>query len=233
MRFKPLKNLTLGKSKEEPEKEDDEFKAIAANRIADMEKQIQDKTKDLEDKVQQIQDLSPKPKQQGSNGNIPNRPHGPLKELKVEEDDNPDDVISLADTAEDDEAETDGEEIKLVEVHATTVQSQEIKEESAVVQSQEKETEATQVKDIQAEGTPAEATPAEASAAPEKPGETEKEIKPDAGGVDDSLNNLFSDQEEEENPLANLIKSLPDVTAGELIDDLKEIKGIIKEWQKK
>ncbi len=48
----------------------------------------------------------------------------------------------------------------------------------------------------------------------------------------DSINNLFSDEEEEENPLANLIKSLPDVTAQELVDDLKEIRGIIKEWQK-
>jgi len=66
------------------------------------------------------------------------------------------------------------------------------------------------------------------SAAP--PPEGEKEVKvDDVGG--DSINSLFSDDEDEENPLANLIKSLPDVTAEELIDDLNEIKGIIKEWQ--
>jgi len=67
------------------------------------------------------------------------------------------------------------------------------------------------------------------SAAP--PPESEKETKVEESGGD-SISNLFSDEEEEENPLANLIKSLPDVTAGELIDDLNEIKGIIKEWQR-
>jgi hypothetical protein len=205
MRFKPLKNLTLGKTKETPEKEGDEFKEIAANRIADMEKRIHVKTKDLEEKVQQIQELSPKSEDTAHNGDIPNGPHGPIKELKVEED-NLGDVISLADMSEDEEAETDGEVIKLVEVHAAAVQPQE-KEEAV--------------------------TPAEASAAPEKPEETEKETKPEADEDADSLNNLFSDQEEEENPLANLINSLPDVTTGELMDDLNEIKVIIKEWQNK
>jgi hypothetical protein len=62
------------------------------------------------------------------------------------------------------------------------------------------------------------------------PPEGEKEAKvEDTGG--DSINNLFGDDEEEENPLVNLIKALPDVPASELIDDLNEIKGIIKEWQ--
>ncbi|MCJ7605678.1 MAG: hypothetical protein MUO19_06560 [Dehalococcoidales bacterium] len=49
---------------------------------------------------------------------------------------------------------------------------------------------------------------------------------------DNSMNNLFDDEEEEENPLANLINFLPDVSVQELIDDIEEIKGIIKEWQK-
>jgi hypothetical protein len=62
-----------------------------------------------------------------------------------------------------------------------------------------------------------------------KPEETKEEAKPEES--DDSINKLFSEEEEEENPLANLIKSLPDVTATELIDDLNEIKGIIKDWQ--
>jgi hypothetical protein len=47
----------------------------------------------------------------------------------------------------------------------------------------------------------------------------------------DSLNSLFSTDEEEENPLASLINSLPDVTAQELMDDLAEIHRIIKEWK--
>jgi hypothetical protein len=48
-----------------------------------------------------------------------------------------------------------------------------------------------------------------------------------------SIGNIFNDLEEEENPLRNLIKVLPDVAATELIDDLKEINDIIKDWQKK
>lgn len=71
----------------------------------------------------------------------------------------------------------------------------------------------------------------EVTAGSDQPPEGEKEAKAEEGGGD-SIKNLFSDDEEEENPLANLIKSLPDVTAGELIDDLNEIKGIIKEWQR-
>ncbi len=62
------------------------------------------------------------------------------------------------------------------------------------------------------------------------PPEGAKEAEVEDIGVD-SISNLFSDDEEEENPLANLIKALPDVPASELIDDLNEIKGIIKEWQ--
>ena len=59
----------------------------------------------------------------------------------------------------------------------------------------------------------------------------EKERKNDLDG--DSLKALFTSEEEEENPLANLIHSLPDVTIDELTEDLKEIKDIIKDWQKK
>jgi len=62
------------------------------------------------------------------------------------------------------------------------------------------------------------------------PPEGEKEARVEDIGAD-SINNLFNDDEEEENPLANLINALPDVPASELIDDLNEIKGIIKEWQ--
>jgi TATA-binding protein-associated factor Taf7 len=73
------------------------------------------------------------------------------------------------------------------------------------------------------------ATPAEAAREPTKEEEAkEEESKKEE---DDSLGNLFSQDEEEENPLANLINSLPDVTAQELLDDLKEINEIIEEWQ--
>jgi hypothetical protein len=66
-------------------------------------------------------------------------------------------------------------------------------------------------------------------APPEVKLEDTKESQPDEN--DDSLNKLFSDQEEEENPLASLIANLPDVTVQELMDDLEEIKKIIREWK--
>jgi hypothetical protein len=207
MRFKPFKDLTLGKSKDKPEtdQDKDEFKAIAANRIADMEKRIHTKTKDLEAMVQEIQGLVPKSDEKETKNGIPRGPHGPIGELTLETDEKPDDGISLVDISDDDESEEDGEEIKLVEVKASKLIPMEKEEE--------------------------EVKPVEASAVPEKPAKKEGEIKLDDSG--DSFNNLFSDEEDEENPLANLIKSLPDVTARELIDDIAEIKGIIKEWQKK
>ena len=68
---------------------------------------------------------------------------------------------------------------------------------------------------------------AEAEAA--APAEAEKQ--PATEEENDSLDSLFSQEEEEANPLANLINSLPDVTAQELLDDLQEIKEIIREWQ--
>lgn len=58
-----------------------------------------------------------------------------------------------------------------------------------------------------------------------------KEAKAESMG--DSFNNLFKQDDEEENPLASLIHSLPDVDVHELIEDLNELKGIIKDWQKK
>ncbi len=63
------------------------------------------------------------------------------------------------------------------------------------------------------------------------PPPVQKEVKVEAIG--DSLDKLFSSDDEEENPLASLIRSLPEVDVNELMDDLQEIKGIIKDWQKK
>jgi len=76
-----------------------------------------------------------------------------------------------------------------------------------------------QVKVVEAEAEAGAAAPAEA----EKQPATEEES--------DSLDSLFNQEEDEVNPLANLINSLPDVTAQELLDDLQEIKEIIREWQ--
>lgn len=62
-----------------------------------------------------------------------------------------------------------------------------------------------------------------------KPAESEA----GTGAGDAAIRALFESDEEDENPLANLIRSLPEVTINELEDDLKEIKDIIKDWQKK
>jgi hypothetical protein len=134
------------------------------------------------------------------------RPHGPIGELTLEAADKSSDVmrvVKLNDSADADEDEDEGT-VKLVEVSAVNAPP------------------------------PVKAAPvkaAEAKASPAKPPEAAKEAKPDDDS--DSLGNLFNQQEEEINPLANLINSLPDVTVEELIDDLKDIKRIIKEWQAK
>jgi archaellum component FlaC len=49
----------------------------------------------------------------------------------------------------------------------------------------------------------------------------------------ESLKALFTNVDEDENPLANLINSLPEVTIDELEEDLKEIRDIIRDWQQK
>ena len=71
----------------------------------------------------------------------------------------------------------------------------------------------------------------------EKPGKDEmaelllvkEEAEETEESDEDSLKNLFSDDEEEVNPLAGLINSLPDVTASELLNEAQEIKIIVRE----
>ncbi len=59
--------------------------------------------------------------------------------------------------------------------------------------------------------------------------ELEKEQKNEVKG--DSLSSLFEVEEEENNVLLNLIKSLPEVTAEELLGDAQEVESIMREWQ--
>jgi len=67
--------------------------------------------------------------------------------------------------------------------------------------------------------------------APENEQKSEPENEPGNEGEGDSLSDLFSQEEEEENPLAGLISTLPDVTAKELLDEVQEIKVMLSEWQ--
>ena len=75
------------------------------------------------------------------------------------------------------------------------------------------------------------ATPTETNPEPEPASQPSAESGINLEDDSESLSNLFNDDEEEENPLEKLINSLPDVSTQELIDDLNEIKGIIKDWQ--
>ena len=59
----------------------------------------------------------------------------------------------------------------------------------------------------------------------EEEGEQENE------GESDSLSNLFNQDEEVINPLMDLIASLPDVTARELLAEAQEVSAIILEWR--
>ncbi|MFA5308862.1 MAG: hypothetical protein WC370_05160 [Dehalococcoidales bacterium] len=65
----------------------------------------------------------------------------------------------------------------------------------------------------------------ETAKAPAAPAEA-KDAKMDLSS--DSLSSLFAQDEEEEYPLAGLMQSLPDISAGELLDDIKEIKNIMQ-----
>jgi hypothetical protein len=69
------------------------------------------------------------------------------------------------------------------------------------------------------------------SVSEQKDEKDDKEDKTDLSG--DSFKQLFTSKEDDDNPLANLIHSLPEVTINELEEDLGEIKDIIKDWQRK
>jgi len=60
--------------------------------------------------------------------------------------------------------------------------------------------------------------------------EEESETENEEGS--DSIADLFSDDEEEENPLAGLITSLPDVTARDLLGEAQEVETMVRQWHK-
>lgn len=202
MRFK------IGKPKEKPEKDDAGVESASVEQISEMEEKINGRTKNLEEKAQQLQGLAAENGAAEKNREDHPGPHGPLAELTLEPDDEQpetDDFDAGADLFEE-----GGEEVKVFEFSGESPAPPEDKKEAKFEKT----------------GEEAKSDEAKEDA---KPDEAKEEAKPEEG--DDSINNLFSEDEEEENPLANLIKSLPDVTAKELIDDLNEIKGIIKDWQ--
>jgi hypothetical protein len=76
-------------------------------------------------------------------------------------------------------------------------------------------------------------TAAPAADAAKKPGEAEKDKK--KGGEEENKGNLFSQlfskvEEAEETPLDRLIKTLPEITMEEVVNEAEEVKGLMSEW---
>jgi hypothetical protein len=173
-----------------------------ATKIAEMEAKVNGKTKNLKKATEKLNELRTDAGLPVPD-DIPIRPHGPAAELTLEPEDISDSSGIKLDEVIGDGPVKPGGEIKVAEV--------------------------TLGKD-----TPIKVVPvAAASALPIEgnKGEKKEEKKEDKPDDSDSLNKLFSQDEEEENPLASLINAMPDVTVRELMDDLAEIQRIIKEWR--
>jgi len=153
--------------------------------------------------------------------------HGPIEELTVEPGNELQDLVLPEISESDDIVEDNAEPVKLVEVKikpdAGVAGDKPVKVEPVAGPPAAKEAKTGPA------ARPAAAKEVKAEAAP--PPAPEKSTK-DALSKD-SLSSLFAQDEEEENPLAGLMHSLPEVDTQELLEDIKEIKGIIEDWQKK
>jgi hypothetical protein len=201
MHIKVFDNLSLGKLGSKNKKDIPATKDTKAAKVAEIEKKMSGKAKKLEKAAEELHELAATKDITKIIDTAPARPHGPAGELEVEPEDQETSAGITLDEVENIDSIKLGEKIKIAEVSAVKVAA--------------------------AKAAPTAAAKATSSPAPAAPVEEKKEAKPDDN---ESLNNLFSTNEEEENPLASLINSLPDVTARELIDDLAEIHRIIKEW---
>jgi hypothetical protein len=198
-----IKGFKVGKSKDKPEKGTEMPEETTAEQIVEIEDKINGRTKNLEETTKELKELISEETDDEEAGV---GPHGPLDELTVEPEDE----------------KTDDEDI-LAGPHKP------LNELSIEPEDKLAEIDDDGLDDELPEGA-GEIKVVEVKAGSETP-EAESEPKVEDLNAD-SINNLFADEEEEENPLANLIKSMPDVTARELVDDIEEIQGIIKEWQK-
>ncbi len=57
------------------------------------------------------------------------------------------------------------------------------------------------------------------------------EKKSKSEGAGDMIAKIFNREDEQTNPLAGLMASLPDVTAKELLDETREIEAMLEQWQ--
>jgi hypothetical protein len=216
MHIKAFENFSLGKFGGKNKKDSPAEKNAQASKIANMEAKINAKTKDIKNATDKLNVLKTDAGI-ALDVDIPVRPHGPAAELTLEEIDLQDNSDIKLDEVISDEPVTPGGEIKIAEVSMEKLAA--IKAAPA----------ASTLNVLPVAGAAsATATLNVLPVAGAAPAEEKKKDKPDES---DSLTNLFSQEEEEENPLQSLIDSLPDVSVRELLDDLAEINRIINEWK--
>ena len=198
-----FKSFKIGKTGEQAVEETGQAETVTATEVADMEEKMNNKTKKLIDAEKQLKGLTGSANgPEEDDDEIPG-PHGPLIELTVE----PGDELVDLDT-----------EAELNTLMDTDEKGE--KQDINVVEASKKDT---------AEASIEAADKAERKDKSEQGEEAKPDIAPQDGS--DDFNNLFTDEEEEINPLANLINALPEVSAEELINELEEIKEIIRERQ--
>jgi hypothetical protein len=202
MRIKAFENFSLGKLGNKNKPGSPEKKDAKAVKTADHEAKVSQKTKDLKKAAAKLDEIKDEDVIEIPTVDIPVRPHGPAAELTIDEEIGGSSGIKLDEEISDEPVILGGE----IKVTPVTVQA---------------------LGAIKTAPAPAPVSVTAPSTAAALAVEGKKEDKP---AESDSLNNLFSQDEEEENPLDSLIKSLPDVTVRELMDDLSEIHRIIKEW---
>jgi hypothetical protein len=211
-----FKGFRIGKPKEKNEKI--ETKNTITTQTAVLDEPLSGSTNNLKQTSKQLKKSSGKISKSEENADISARPHRPIGELEIGAEDDSKDEND--DTLQEESVEV----VKLVEVSADVATS--LKAKAATAPKAEAAASPKAQAAIPPKAEPAIPPKAEAASQPKE----DKTKLEDAG---DSLNKLFSSDEEEENPLANLIRSMPDVTTEELLEDLNEIKEIIREWQQK
>ena len=207
MGFRGIKGFGLGKTKDTSDE-----KPAEVAKVVQMKDTLDANTKSLEENEQKLASLITDNELNSKTG-----PHGPIGELTLDTEN------ADAEQEIDDEVMSVGDSEPIIKVVEMTKKEEPIKGfvTDVVSDSPEKAKSKVMEKPESPSGT---------SGVKTEPASGILDAKPNI--ADDSLGNLFSSQEEEVNPLANLINSLPDVTVQELVDDLNEIRGIINEWQK-
>ena len=240
MKFGNIKNFSLKKKDNEDPPDEVLIESTTADQIAEMKQRMAGRTKNLEAQTK-VSSLNKK-NTGTTNGGSSVGPHPPLQELSLDD-------IQLEDIDDDDlqfDTPTEGSSpVQVVnlsrqdsEPEIEHLNLEEVPTDPAPKASARKKA-GPEIEDddldegsVKPDAVKASAAEAAAEAAAKTAAKTAggASLGAAAGGGND-LQSLFSQEEEEEHPLANLINFLPDVSVQELEDDIAEIKSIIQEWQ--